>query len=81
MGRFVGDSDYSLEWPAEIFEGEVRRLIDRGLSFGTDVRWREEVETLLRQAFSSAVPRNDFENAAARRPGLAAGYGFDEEPF
>lgn len=78
MGRFVDDADYTLDWPSTIFEDELRRLISLGREAGAGDKWYNEVETLLRQAFSSRVPLQDFQ--AVRQPPSTIG-GYDSEPF
>lgn len=78
MSDFVGDPDYALRWPPAVFADETARLVRRGREFGTGTDWQDEVLLLLRQAFSSVVPRDDFKRA------LAAGRdapSYDEEPF
>ena len=78
MSDFVDDPDYALRWPPEIFRSEVERLIRRARQFGIDQSWRSQVGTLLKQAFRSSVPSQDFEQLPA-----SDGPVFDpsEEPF
>ncbi|MHB1535203.1 MAG: hypothetical protein ACYC1D_11480 [Acidimicrobiales bacterium] len=80
MTKFVGDPDYTLRWPAEVFAEEAERLVVRGAEWGTGPDWAEEVDLLLRQAFTSSVPADDFKQVAetsVERPT----YAYDEEPF
>lgn len=72
VGRFAGDPDYTLRWPPELFEAELRRLLSRAERFVIGREWREEVEALLRGAFTSSIPSTDFGNILS---------GFDDEPF
>lgn len=83
MSRFDQDPDFTLEWPPELFETELRRLVVRCRQLGIDGDWRNEVETLLRQAFSSGAPCKQFENIldGLTQRVYQGGYGFDEEPF
>lgn len=78
MSRFAGDPDYTLRWPRDIFIEELDRLLRRGETSGRDSDWEEEVAELLRQAFSSPVPANDFRKASSPP---AAGFDPNEEPF
>jgi hypothetical protein len=75
MTDFVHDPDFCLRWPNDLFADEVRRLIDRARTAGITSEWREEVEQLLRQAFVSSVPVQEFRRAQER-----VAYS-DEEPF
>jgi len=75
MGRFADDPDYTLRWPPDIFEDELRRLIRRAESEGRGSEWRDEVCLLLRQAFSSTVPFEDFERVVDNFE------DFGDEPF
>lgn len=73
------DPEYETRWPHDILAAQLDRLIVRGRVAGTDADWRDEVETVLRQAFTSPVPARDFQdqwNASARDPIYS-----DEEPF
>ncbi len=58
--NFVKDPDYRLRWPNHIFAAELQRLIGRAGATGLTPEWREEVEQLLKQAFASAVPTEEF---------------------
>lgn len=55
---FVGDDDYALCWPADLFADELQRLLDRARP--SDPKWLDEVELLLEQAFASAAPLEEF---------------------
>ena len=76
MGRFAGDPDYALHWPVVIARDELQRLIIRGERDGMTTQWRDEVERLLQQAFSSTVPSEDFTHLNSQ-----AVSQYDEEPF
>ncbi len=60
MGRFASDPDYTLRWPPEVLRNELQRLTLRARQYGESGEWREEVDLLLRQAFPSNVPVEDF---------------------
>lgn len=75
MGRFVSDPDYTVRWPGSVLRHELDRLIMRGRVHGETEDWRQEVELLLRQAFSSSVPAEDFGKLGT----VAWDYG--DEPF
>jgi hypothetical protein len=60
MGRFAGDPEFTLRWPPSLLRKELRRLIDRARREGMTRDWQGEVELLLRQAFRSPVPQEDF---------------------
>lgn len=74
------EPDYVLRWPPATFRAEVERLVRIGREHGCVGSWKDEVETLLRQAFGSEVPVEDFGREMERH---AAPYGYDpgEEPF
>lgn len=76
MSEFVDDPDYTLCWPPEVFAEEAERLVRRGADWGTGNEWVEEVDLLLRQAFASSVPADDFQQIVA-----GARLYDDEEPF
>lgn len=77
---FVGDPDYTLRWPPGIFAEEAGRLIRRATAWGINDDWMEEVGLLLRQAFKTSVPADDFAQVLdAHRPPTR--YALDEEPF
>ena len=67
---FLDNADYTLRWPPEVFAKEVQLLARRGSQFGMDDDWEKEVDLLLRQAFVSPVPAEDFERVPLypRRP-------------
>jgi len=75
----IDRADYTLRWPTSIVADEVRQLLSRAEAEGVTSDWREEVELLLRQAFVSTVPVEDFDEAQRSRPPDLV-YG-DEEPF
>ena len=70
---FLNNPDYTLRWPPELFANEAKRLVRRGETLGAGIDWVYEVKLLLRQAFESSVPAEDFE--------LMARQGIDDEPF
>lgn len=72
-------ADYALLWPRQIVADELQRLVTLGEREGVSSDWLEEVDTLLRQAFATDVPAEDFGRV---RGGRAADpiYG-EEEPF
>lgn len=74
---FVDNADYTLRWPPEVFAKEVQLLVRRGSQFGMDDDWEEEVNLLLRQAFVSLVPAEDFERVPRYRRASID----DDEPF
>lgn len=71
--------DYTLRWPNHIVADEVQQLLSRAETEGVNSDWRDEVDRLLRQAFVSTVPVEDFEQAQ-RSLAPDPVYG-DEEPF
>lgn len=77
---FVGDPDCSLRWPPSVFAEETERLVRRATAWGINDEWVEEVGLLLRQAFQSSVPTDDFTRVleASRPPSI---YALDDEPF
>jgi hypothetical protein len=78
MSDFLNDPDYALRWPPEVFRSEVERMIRRARQFDIDHSWRSEVDTLLRQAFVSSVPRQDFDRI---KGSAVPAYDPSEEPF
>lgn len=72
-------ADYVLRWPSHIVTDELQRLVTLGEREGVSSDWLEEVDTLLRQAFATSVPAEDFGQLRAGRP-IDPIYG-DEEPF
>ena len=74
MGKFASDPDYSVRWPVSVLRSELNRLIMGARDHGETADWKQEVELLLRQAFSSAVPREDFAK-------LGSGSDYGDEPF
>ena len=86
MAYYDNNPDYTLRWPKDLFAQEVELLVRRGDEMGAGSDWQEEVAVLLRQAFVSPIPVDDFEKvvraqaqrtAQARRPVSAV----DDEPF
>ena len=75
---FVDNADYTLQWPPEVFSKEIGLLVRRGSQFGTDDAWEEEVDLLLRQAFVSSVPAEDFGRVPHYRHAPSTS---DDEPF
>jgi hypothetical protein len=78
MALYADDPSFALRWPREIFASELRRQLDEAKRRGTDAEWAEGVAQLLRDAFSSPVPAEEFQNLA-REPTSATWDG--EEPF
>lgn len=79
MDDLRNDPEYETRWPHDVLASQLDRLIASGRAGNIDSTWREEVQSILRQAFASSVPFDDFEeqwNASATDPV----YG-DEEPF
>jgi len=68
-----------LRWPSHIVLDELQRLVTLGESEGVSPEWLEEVGTLLRQAFATSVPAEDFEQV--RSTGSVDPIYSDEEPF
>lgn len=79
MSDLRNDPDYVLRWPPAIFAEELTRLIQRGERLGTGSSWASEVETLLRQAFTSSMPAEDFKRMLDTSG--TASWSLDEEPF
>lgn len=77
MTHWSSDPDFTLVWPPDLFEEELRHLIRKGEETGLDSDWRNEVETLLSQAFESDIPRATF----VERCKEPLSYLTDEEPF
>lgn len=55
----IANSDYELTWPRDLLRAELTMMID-GPAPARD--WRARAQLLLEDAFSSTVPRDDFEN-------------------
>jgi len=72
---FANDPDFRLRWPNHIFAAELRRLIGRGRTTGITTEWREEVEQLLQQSFTSSVPVREFRRSEKSLQ------DWDEDPF
>ena len=64
VAYYDDNPDYTLRWPPELFALEAELLVRRGAELGTGSDWPEEVALLLRQAFVSPVPANDFDKVA-----------------
>ena len=62
---FVGNACYKLSWPKDLFVEEVGLPWERGVEFGIGDEWSSEVELLLRQAFASEIPAEDFRQACS----------------
>lgn len=75
------DPEYALRWPADLFREEVLRLVRAARQWGATYDWREEVIVLLRQAFPSDVPVQEFERALDSQPASYPVYDPNEEPF
>lgn len=80
MTDFVDDPDYTLRWPSAVFAEEAERLARRGAEWGMSRDWKEEVDLLLRQAFASSVPADDFKRVF-ETPAQTPAYSYDDEPF
>ena len=81
MDDLRNDPEFETRWPRETLAAELDRLISRGPADRPGVEWQDEVETLLRQAFSSPVPQREFgEKWNQSPPRFDPIYG-DEEPF
>lgn len=78
MDDLRNDPEYEIRWPHDILASQLDRLIARGRAESADAAWRDEVETLLKQAFASSVPQADFEEQWKLGLGPPA---YDEEPF
>jgi hypothetical protein len=72
------DPEYEILWPNDILARAVDRLIERGHTDGRSTEWHDEVSTLLRQAFRSTVPAEEFQQCWDES---AARYDPSEEPF
>jgi hypothetical protein len=68
-------ADYVLRWPGRIVADEIQRLVTLGEREGVSSEWLDEVDVLLRQAFATTVPAEDFGQVRSNPI-----YG-DEEPF
>jgi hypothetical protein len=68
----IDPDDYTLRWPNNIVAAEVQQLLANAAETkGLTDNWLKEAELLLRQAFVSNVPVEDFEQARPyldRRP-------------
>ena len=77
LDYFLDNPDYTLRWPSELFADEVRRLLTRAYQFGRTREWDDEIDHLLREAFTSPAMARDFgelltnEHLAARLTELA----------
>lgn len=78
MARYADDPSFALRWPKDIFASELGRQLDEAKRRGPDAEWAEAVTQLLRDAFSSPVPAEEFQDLA-RQPTSVAWDG--EEPF
>jgi hypothetical protein len=77
---FADDPDYTLRWPPHVFAEEAERLVRRGSEWGMSHDWAEEVDLLLRQAFASSVPADDFKQVVDT-PVQPTPYSYNDEPF
>ncbi len=73
VGRFAGDPEYTLEWPPELFEHELRRLMGRLRDHRDNAE--AEISHLLHEAFVSQQPSEEWERVQRLR------WDPDEEPF
>lgn len=80
MDDLKNDPEFEIRWPSETLAAELDRLIARGRADRPGVEWKDEVETLLRQAFASTVPEREFGENWNQSPPRVELYG-DEEPF
>jgi hypothetical protein len=78
MDDLRDDPEYEIRWPGDVLAAELDRLIARGRADGLDTTWQDEVETLLRQAFTSLVPQRAFQEQWHRSSRTS---DYDEEPF
>ena len=58
--HFVGNLDYTLVWPHELFVRELRRLLDRATTIGLYRDVADEIERFLTETFESSTPSADF---------------------
>ena len=78
MDDLKNDPEYQIRWPNDVLAAELDRVIALGRSGTPDTEWQDEVDTLLRQAFTSPVPQREFQdqwNQSSRK------INYDEEPF
>ena len=80
MTQFANHPDYRLRWPADLFRDALEPLLARGQREGGTREWRDDVELLLRQAFESPVPAEEFASEW-EKPTPKVTYDYDEEPF
>lgn len=60
MTVFSGNPGYALSWPPETLAEEVDSLAGSETASGMESEWVQEAMLLLRQAFTSPVPADDF---------------------
>lgn len=60
MTVFSGNPRYALFWPPDILAEEVGSLAGSETASGMESEWVQEAMLLLRQAFTSPVPADDF---------------------
>lgn len=80
MDDLRNDPEFEIRWPSETLAAELDRLIARSRAARPGVDWKDEVETLLRQAFASTVPEREFAERWNQSSPMVELYG-DEEPF
>jgi hypothetical protein len=80
MDDLRNDPEYEIRWPNDVLASELDHLISRGRGDQLGSDWHDEVETLLRQAFTSAVPQREFREQWEQSAPRIDIYG-DEEPF
>lgn len=72
----LGDRpDFRLRWPREIAKLEFMNLIGDAATVDAST-WDQEVETLLRQSFSTGAPLQEFQSIPRNENSK-----FDNEPF
>lgn len=81
MSGFVGDPEFTMAWPPHLVTTELEALLAEAEREGPSSEWREAVEQLLRQVFSSAVPIEEFQRACQAPAALPPDSGYDDEPF
>lgn len=67
LDYFLDNTDYTLRWPPELFAREVQRVTTRASQFAQSKTWREEVEHLLGEAFTSLAVFRDYRGLSSDR--------------
>ena len=68
MTGFEGNASYTLWWPRDLFIDSVEDLYSRGAGSGMGRDWKDAVLLLLRQAFASKAPAEDFKQVLSEWP-------------